>query len=145
MRKAAHVKDLATLRQESTNVGAGVHGTGENIRVLVGRLRLADQTAKDSCKSDGLLHGTTGRGGSQSLQVERQVVLDGSRRLDRLNLEGGTDVGQGTGAERQRLGVVSLPSLVLGAQVEGARVLQVGGKDDGLIASLTGQLDAEIP
>lgn len=145
MRKAAHVKDLATLRQESTNVCAGVHGTGENIRVLVGRLRLADQTAKDSCKGDGLLHGTTGRGGSQSLQVERQVVLDGSRGLDRLNLEGGTDVGQGTGAERQRLGVVSLPSLVFGAQVEGARVLQVGGKDDGLIASLTGQLDAEIP
>lgn len=40
---------------------------------------------------------------------------------------------------------MSLPSLVLGAKVEGARVLQVGGKDDGLIASLTGQLDTEVP
>ena len=35
--------------------------------------------------------------------------------------------------------------MVLGAQVEGARVLQVRGKDDGLVASLAGQLDAEIP
>lgn len=145
MRKAAHVKDLATLRQESTHICAGVHGAGEDIGVLVGGLRLADQTAKDSCKSDSLLHGTTRRGGSQSLQVERQVVLDGSRGLDRLNLKGSTDVGQGAGAEGQRLGVVSLPSLILGAQVEGARMLQVGGEDDGLIASLTGQLDTEIP
>lgn len=99
MRKSAHVKDLATLRQESTHVCAGIHGAGEDIGVLVGRLRLADQTAKDSCKGDGLLHGATRRGGSQSLQVERQVVLDGSRGLDGLNLKGSTDVGQGTGAE----------------------------------------------
>lgn len=99
MRKSTHVKDLATLRQESTHVCAGIHGAGQDIGVLVGRLRLADQTAKDSCKGDGLLHGTTRRGGSQSLQVERQVVLDGSRGLDGLNLKGSTDVGQGTGAE----------------------------------------------
>lgn len=143
--KTAHVEDLAALRQESTHVCAGIHGASENIGVFMGRLRLANQTAKNSCESDGLLHGTTRRGGSQGLQVEGQVVLDGSRRLDGLDLEGGTDVGQGAGAEGQRFGVVSLPSLVLGTQVEGARVLQVRGKDDGLVASLTGQLDAEIP
>ena len=143
--KAAHVENLAALRQESTHVCAGVHGASEDIRVFVGRLRLANQTAKNSCQSDGLLHGTARRGGSQGLQVERQVVLDGGRRLNGLDLEGSTDVGQGTGAEGQRFGVVSLPSLVLGTQVEGARVLQVRGKDDGLVASLAGQLDAEIP
>jgi hypothetical protein len=41
--------------------------------------------------------------------------------------------------------VVGLPSLVLGAQVKGARVLQVGGEDDGLVASLTGQLNTQVP
>jgi hypothetical protein len=143
--KAAHVEDLAALRQEGSHVCAGVHGAGEDIGVLVGRLGLADQTAENSCKSDGLLHGTTRRGGSQGLQVEGQVVLDRGRRLNGLNLEGGTDVGQGAGAKGQRLGVVGLPSLVLGAQIEGARVLQVGREDDGLVASLTGQLDAEVP
>ena len=145
MGETAHMEDLAALRQESTHVGAGVHGTGENIRMLVRGLRLADQTAENSRKSDSLLHGTTGRGGSQSLQVEGQVVLDGSRRLDGLNLEGGTDVGQGAGAEGQRLGVVCLPSLVLCAQIESARVLQVGREDNGLVASLARQLNAEVP
>jgi hypothetical protein len=143
--KTAHVEDLAALRQEGSHVCASVHGASEDIGVLMGRLRLADQTAEDSCKSDGLLHGTARRGGGQGLQVEGQVVLDRGRRLNGLNLKGGTDVGQGAGAERQRLGVVSLPSLVLGAQVEGARVLQVRRENDGLVASLTGQLDAEVP
>ena len=143
--KAAHVQHLAALREESTDICAGIHGASEDIRVFVGRLRLANQTAKDSCKSDGLLHGTARRSGSQGLQVERQVVLDGSRRLDGLDLKSGTDVGQGAGAKGEGFGVVSLPSLVLGTQVEGARVLQVRGEDDGLVASLTGQLDAEIP
>lgn len=38
-----------------------------------------------------------------------------------------------------------LPSLVFGAQIEGARVLEVGGKDNGLVAGFPGQLHAQIP
>lgn len=143
--EAAHVEDLAALRQEGADVGTGIHGAGQDVGVLVGRVGLADQAAEDSGESDGLLHGAAGRGGSESLQVEGQVVLDGSRRLDGLDLEGSTDVRQSRRAKGQRLGVVGLPSLVFGAQVEGARVLQVGREDDGLVARLTRQLDAQVP
>jgi hypothetical protein len=101
MRESTHVQDFAALRQEGAHVGTGIHGTGENVGVLVGRLRLANQTTENSSQSDGLLHGTAGRGGSQGLQVEGKVVLDGSRRLDRLDLESGTNVGQGRRAKGQ--------------------------------------------
>jgi hypothetical protein len=49
MGKTRHVKHLAALRQEGTNIGASVHGAGENIRVLVGRLRLADESFEHAC------------------------------------------------------------------------------------------------
>ncbi len=77
--------------------------------------------------------------------MEGQVVLDGGARLNRLDLEGGADVGQHRGAERQRLGVVLLPSLVFGAEVEGARVLEIGGENDGLVSGLARKLDSEVP
>jgi hypothetical protein len=38
-----------------------------------------------------------------------------------------------------------LPALVLGAQVKGARVLQVRRQHHGLVTSLSRQLDAEVP
>lgn len=38
-----------------------------------------------------------------------------------------------------------LPPLVLGTEVEGPRVLEVWGEDDGLVASLAGELDTEVP
>ena len=41
--------------------------------------------------------------------------------------------------------MVGLPALVLGAQIECARVLEVGGQHNGLVAGLTGQLDAQVP
>ena len=38
-----------------------------------------------------------------------------------------------------------LPSLIFGAEVKGARVLEVWWQDDGLITSLTWQLNAKVP
>lgn len=143
--QTAEVQDLAALSQEGTDVGPGIHRTGKNLGVLVRGLRLADQTAEDTGEGDGLLHGAAGGSGSQSLQVERQIVFDRSGGLNGFNLESGADVGKRAGAKGQRLGVMGLPSLVLGTEVKGARVLEVGRQDDGLVAGLAGQLDTEIP
>lgn len=41
--------------------------------------------------------------------------------------------------------MVLLPALVLGAEVESSRVLEIGRQDDGLVAGLTGKLDTEVP
>lgn len=41
--------------------------------------------------------------------------------------------------------MVCLPQLILVSQIEGARMLQVRGQDDGLISRLARQLYAEIP
>lgn len=41
--------------------------------------------------------------------------------------------------------MVLLPSLVFGAEIESARVLQVRGEDDSLVSGLARKLDAEIP
>lgn len=143
--KAAHVQDFASLRQEGTHVGAGIHWLGEHVGVILGGCRLADQTSENAGQSDGLFHSTPRRGGSKSLQVEGQVVFDGCRRLDGLDLESSTDVRQGTGAKGKRLWVVGLPTLVFRPQIEGARVLQVRGKHDCLVAGLTGKLHTQIP
>lgn len=89
-----HVQDLAPLREECSDIRPGIHWSGQHIRVILGGLRLADQTTKNAGQGDGFLHGATGRSGSQSLQVERQVVLDGRTRLHRLHLESRADVGE---------------------------------------------------
>ena len=115
-----HVQNLAALRKESPDVGSGIHGAGEHIRVLVRRLGLANQTAENASQSDSLLHGTARRSRGQGLQVEREVMLDGGARLHGLHLESRTDVGQRRGPKGKRLGMVLLPSLVLLAEVEGA-------------------------
>lgn len=145
VRQAGHVQDLATLGKESADIGAGIHGPGEHIGVLMGRLGLADQAAEHASERHGFLHGTAGRRRGQSLQVEGEVVLDGGARLHSFNLEGGTDVGQRRGPEGQRLGVVLLPPLVFGAELEGPRMLQVGGQHDRLVARLARELDAQVP
>lgn len=77
--------------------------------------------------------------------MEGQVVLDWRRGLDRLDLQGGTDVGQRAGAEGQRLGMVCLPSLILGTKVEGAGVLEIRGQNDRFIPSLSRELDTQVP
>lgn len=41
--------------------------------------------------------------------------------------------------------MVLLPVLVFGAEVKGARVLQVWGEDDGFVPSLSRKLNAQIP
>lgn len=143
--QAGHVQDLATLREKGAHVGAGIHGPGEDVRVFVRGLGLANQAAEDAGQRDGLLHGATGAGGGQGLEMKGQIVLDGGTRLHRLDLEGSTDIGEHRGPKGQRLGVMLLPALVLGAQVKGARVLEVGGQHDGLVAGFTGQLDTQIP
>lgn len=86
--------------------------------MLLRGLRLADQAAENPGKGDSLLHGTAWGSRGKSLEMERKVVLDGSRGLDGLNLESGTDVGEGAGAKWQGLGVVCLPTLVLGAEIK---------------------------
>lgn len=71
MGKTRHVKNLASLGKKGTNIGSCVHGSRQNIGMLLGRLGLANQATKHACKSDGLLHGAARRGGGQRLQMER--------------------------------------------------------------------------
>lgn len=145
MGQAAQMKDLAALCQEGANIRSCVHGTGQDFGMFMRGLRLADQTSEDSGQRDGFFHGPPRRRWRQCLQMERKIVLDWRGGLDRFDLEGSADIGQGAGTKRQRLRVVGLPSLVLGTKVKGARVLQVRRQNDGLVSSLTGQLYAEIP
>jgi hypothetical protein len=42
MRKTTHVENLASFCKESADIRSGVHGTGQDLRVLVWGLRLAD-------------------------------------------------------------------------------------------------------
>lgn len=72
-------------------------------------------------------------------------MLNGGRGLNGFDFQSGTDVGEGAGTEGKRLGMVSLPTLVLGTKIKGARVLQVGREDDGLVSSLPRKLHTEIP
>lgn len=72
-------------------------------------------------------------------------MLNRSTGLDRFDLERCTDVGEHRGTEGQRLGMVLLPSLILGTKIEGAGVLEIGGKYDGLVTGFAGELDTEIP
>jgi hypothetical protein len=143
--QTTEMENLASLGQKSAHIGVGIHGASEDLWVFLGRLGFANQTAEDPGEGDRLLHGTARRGGSQCLQVEGQVVFDGSRGLNGLDFEGSTDVGEGAGSERQRLGVVGLPALIFGAQVKSAGVLQEWGQDNGLVTGLAGQLHAQIP
>ena len=145
MGKTAHVQNLTPLREESANVGAGIHWFCEHVGVVLRRLGFADESSEHACKCDCLFHSPPWRGRSEGLQVERQVVLNRRRRLHRLNLKGSADIGQGTGAERQALGMVRLPALILGAQIKSTRMLQVGGQYNGLVTGLTGQLHSKIP
>lgn len=139
------MEDLAALRQEGTNVGAGIHRPGEDLGVLVRGLGFADEPAEDAGQGDGLVHGASGGGGGQGLQVEGKVVLDGSGGLDGFDFEGSADVGEGTRAKGQGLGVVSLPSLILGAKVKRPGVLKIRRQHHRLVASLTGQLHPKVP
>jgi hypothetical protein len=118
-----HVKNLAPLGKEGSNIGSSIHRSSQDIRVLLRRLRLSDQASQNSSKSDGLFHGTSWRGRGKSLQVEWEVVLDGCTRLNGLDLESGANIGEHRRAEWQRFGVVLLPALVLGAEIKSARVL----------------------
>jgi hypothetical protein len=118
--KSRHVKNLAPLREKSSNIGPGIHGPSQDIGMLLGRLRLTNQPPEDSGKSDSLFHCTSWRGRSKSLEVEWKVVLNRSTRLNGLNFESGANVGKHRRSEWQRLRVVLLPALVLGAEIESA-------------------------
>jgi hypothetical protein len=113
--------------------------------MFVWRLRLVDQTAEDAGKCHSFLHSPTRRGRRKSLQVEGKVVLDRGAGLYRLYLEGSADVGERRGTERQRFRVVLLPSLIFRPQVECARMLEVWGQHDVLVAAFPRELDPEIP
>jgi hypothetical protein len=77
--------------------------------------------------------------------MEGQVMLDRCAALDGLDLQGSTDVRQRRGSEGERLGVVLLPSLVFGTEVESTRVLEIGRKNNGLVAGFPRKLDSEVP
>jgi len=77
--------------------------------------------------------------------VEGEIVFDGGRRLHRLDLEGGTDVSQGARAKGQRLRVMCLPTLVFGAKVEGAGMLEIGWQHNRFVTGFAGQLNTQIP
>ena len=77
--------------------------------------------------------------------MEREVVLNWGTGGDWLDLKGSADVGEHGWPEWKRLRVVLLPSLVLGAKVESARMLQVWWKNNGLVTSLARKLHTEIP
>ena len=113
--------------------------------MLIRRLGLADQAAENTSEGDSLVHGSAGRSRGEGLEMEGQVVLDGRAGLHGLHLEGGADVGQRRRAEWQGLGMMLLPALVLGAQVESPRVLKVRRQHDRLVPGLAGKLDAKIP
>lgn len=101
VRQTRHVQNLAALRKESADVGAGIHGPSEHIRMLMRRLRLPDQTTEHAGESYSFLHSTARRRRRQGLQVEGQVVLDGGTGLDGLNLQGGANISQRRGPEGQ--------------------------------------------
>lgn len=145
MGKTRHMEDFAPLREESANVGAGVHGTSQDVRVVLGGLGLADEPTKDTSQRYRLLHSTSWRCGRQSLKVEGEVVLDRGAGLDGLHLESRTDIAQHRWAEWQRLGVVLLPALVFGTEVECAGVLEVRRKHGRLVPSFTGKLHSKVP
>lgn len=92
MRQTRHMQDLAPLRKERPDICPGVHRSGQNIGVVVRRLGLANQTAENAGQGNSFFHGTARRGGSQSLEVERQIMFNGSARLHWLDLESGADV-----------------------------------------------------
>jgi hypothetical protein len=77
--------------------------------------------------------------------VKGQIVFDRSGGLHGLYFQGGADIRQRTGCKGQRLGVVSLPALVFGAQVEASRVLQIWGQYNSLITSFSRQLNTQVP
>ena len=60
VRQAAHVEDLAALREERANICAGIHWLGENVGVLGGRLRLADEATENACECNRLFHSAAG-------------------------------------------------------------------------------------
>ena len=76
MRKAVHVEHLATLFQESIDIGTSIHGASQDLRVLTRRQCLPDETSQHSGQCDCLFHGPTGGGRRKSLQMEGEIVLD---------------------------------------------------------------------
>lgn len=71
------MKHLATFGKEGPDVGTRVHGTSQDVRVVVERLGFPDQASEYTGKCDGFLNCTSGRCRGQCLQVEWQIVLDG--------------------------------------------------------------------
>lgn len=139
------MQHLAPLGKESPDVRAGIHRPGEHIRVLIRRLGLPDQAAEDTCEGDGFVHSPAGRSWGERLEMEWQVVLDGSTRLHRLDLESRTDISQRRRAKGEAFGVVLLPSLVFGSQIKRPRVLEIWREHNGFVASFSGELNPEVP
>lgn len=77
--------------------------------------------------------------------MEGEIMFDRSRGLDRLDFQCCANVRKCTGAKRKRLGMVCLPSLVFGPQIERARMLEVGGQHNSFVTSFTGKLDSQVP
>lgn len=92
MRQTRHVQNLAPLGKERPDICPRIHRSSQHIGVILGGLRLANQATKNAGQGNGLFHCAARRGGSQSLQVERQVMLNRCTGLDWLDLESSADV-----------------------------------------------------
>ena len=108
------MEDLASLRQESSHIGPGVHRSRQHVRMLMERLGLSNEPTENPGEGDGLLHGTPRRGRGQSLEVKWKIMLDGCGRLHRLDLQRRTDIGERAGSEREGFRMMLLPALILG-------------------------------
>jgi hypothetical protein len=85
---------LAAFGEESTHIGSRIHWASEDFGMFMSRLRLANKAFENARQSDGFLHSPSRRCWGKCLQVERQVVLDWGRRLNRLHLESSADIGK---------------------------------------------------
>jgi hypothetical protein len=62
--QAAHVEDLAALREEGSDISVRIHRLGQHVRVFLGRLALADEASKDAGQGNSFFHRAAGRSGS---------------------------------------------------------------------------------
>lgn len=149
VRKTAKMQDLGALAQESTHVAARIERAGKDVWVArwvrLRGTRLLRQRPQAASQSESLLQSAARRGRCERLEMERQTTSDLARRADLLHLKTSADRRQARGAERQRLRVVRLESLVLAAQTKEHWVLEVRWEYHALVTSFARHLHTEVP
>lgn len=149
VRKAAEVKNLGALAEESADIATCVERAGENVaiasRVGLRLARLLAQRSEAAGQSEGLLESAARRRGRERLEVEGKATGDLARRANLLNLKAGANRRQARGAEGESLRVVRLESLVFTAKTEQDWMLHVSGQNNALVAGLARHLNTKVP